>query len=103
MTKWEKNDWFILLTPFAILFAFIVLFFGYTLYSQNHQFVRKFGGEETLELEPGRKLMNATWKGDSLWILTREMKPEDMEETYTYSEYSNFGILEGKVIIKEKK
>ena len=62
-----------------------------------------WGGTETITLEPGKRLMNVTWKdkgGTSLWILTKQdtTKPS----TYTFEEKSSLGVMEGKVIIKEQ-
>ena len=62
---------------------------------------RVYGGTQTIELESGKRLVNVTWKeGSALWILTKEdtTKPT----TYRFEEKSNFGMMEGQVIIKEK-
>jgi len=61
------------------------------------------GGNMTINLKPGEKLVNATWKDTSLWILTRKMRPDDVEETYKFKEDSTFGVLEGTVTIYEYK
>lgn len=62
---------------------------------------RVYGGTQTIELEPGKRLVNVTWKeGSDLWILTKvdTTKPT----TYQFQEKSNMGVWEGKVIIKEQ-
>ena len=62
---------------------------------------RVYGGTQTIELEPGKRLVNVTWKeGSDLWILTKEdtTKPT----TYQFQEKSNMGVWEGSVIIKEQ-
>lgn len=64
---------------------------------------RRMGGNMTIKLQPGEKLVNATWKDTSLWILTRKMRPDDVEETYKFKEDSTFGVLEGTVTIYEYK
>ena len=64
---------------------------------------RKFGGNVEINLKPGEKLSNVTWKKDSLWILTKPMRPTDIAETYSFKEDSTFGLLEGTVTIKEHK
>lgn len=64
---------------------------------------RSFGGTMTLELEPNQKLVNITWKDTELWYLTRPMKDGEEPETLTFQEKSEFGVIEGKVIIKESK
>jgi len=42
-----------------------------------------------------------TWKESEIWILTRDMREDDSVETYDFSEKSSWGILEGRVTIKE--
>lgn len=64
---------------------------------------RKMGGDMTIHLKPGEKLVNVTWKETSLWFLTRPMKAEDNVETYKFKEDSTWGVLEGTVTIVEHK
>lgn len=64
---------------------------------------KNFGGTYELKLEKGRKLINVTWKEDELWYLTRSMTDNDKAENYEFKEDSNFGVMEGKVVIKESK
>lgn len=65
--------------------------------------VREFGGSMTLELEPNQKLQEITWKEDSLWYLTRPMREDEVAETYTFQQSSNFGVFEGTVTVIESK
>lgn len=69
----------------------------------ENEVARNFGGEMTVELPKNKKLIEVTWKDDSLWYLTKDMKETDVCETYEFTEKSNTGMLEGKVIIKETK
>lgn len=69
----------------------------------DNQSVRQFGGTATLDLPQNQKLVNATWKQDNLWVLTKEMSSTDSAETYNFKEDSSFGIMEGTYIIKESK
>lgn len=64
---------------------------------------KSFGGSMTIELQPNQKLENITWKEFSLWYLTRPMTEEDIAETYTFQQSSEWGILEGTVTIIETK
>ena len=65
---------------------------------------RSLGGTVTIKLEPNVKLEEITWKDDSsLWYLTRPMTAEDVPETHTFQESSEFGMVEGKVIIIESR
>lgn len=67
----------------------------------ENQRARSFGGEETIQLEKNRKLVNLTWKQDNLWILTTYAEKTDTAKTYYFQEESSFGMLEGTVKIKE--
>ena len=57
----------------------------------------------TIKLEPNQKLEEITWKDNSLWYLTRPMTNEDIAETHTFQQQSNFGVFEGTVTIIESK
>ena len=72
-------------------------------FSGCNAIARQWGGTTTVDLEPGRKFIDITWKDNSLWVLTKEMNEGDTAETYYFEEDANFGILEGTVIIKEHK
>jgi hypothetical protein len=64
---------------------------------------KHFGGTIKLKLQANRKLVNVTWKDDSLWYLTRAMKEGEVAETYEFKEESSYGAFEGTVIISETK
>lgn len=64
---------------------------------------KSFGGSMTLNLEPNQKLEEITWKDDSLWYLTRPMTDDDIAETHTFQQQSEFGVFEGTVTIVESK
>lgn len=91
---------------FTVVCIFIICivgaFLGFLGFNYN-PIARRLGGNITVELNPNRKLVDANWKGDSLWIITREMKEDEFPETYTYQEDSTYGMLEGKVTIIESK
>jgi hypothetical protein len=65
--------------------------------------VKSFGGEGTLNLPKGQKLVNVTWKETELWYLTRPMDSADVAQTYQFHEESSFGVLEGTYNITETK
>ena len=65
--------------------------------------VKSFGGEGTLNLPKGQKLVNVTWKETELWYLTRQMDSTDVAETYKFQEESSFGLMEGTYNIIESK
>lgn len=70
--------------------------------TQNRR-ARVFGGTTTETLPPNSKLITATWKQDDLWLLVRPMHSNEVAEVYEFKESSSYGILEGKVVIIEKK
>ena len=64
---------------------------------------KSWGGSMTVTLDPGRKLVNATWKESQLWLLTTDRPVEsEKPKTYVLEERSTYGVLQGKVIIEEK-
>lgn len=64
---------------------------------------KSFGGSMTIKLEPNTKLELITWKDDSLWYCTRPMREDEIAETHTYQQQSEFGVFEGTVTIVESK
>lgn len=64
---------------------------------------KNFGGSTTVKLEPNQKLEEITWKDNSLWYLTRPMTEDDVAETHTFQESTDFGVLEGTVTVVETK
>lgn len=64
---------------------------------------KSLGGSMTMKLEPNQKLEMITWKDDSLWYLTRPMTEEDIAETHTFQQSSEWGVFEGTVTIEETK
>lgn len=86
------------------LMVIAVLIFVSTVTScTKNQRVKQFGGKATIELPVGQKLVHCTWKDANLWYLTRPMKEGETAETYTFQEKSNFGMVEGTYLIKERK
>ena len=78
-----------------------VLVFLSVLSCTENQRARTLGGVSTINLPKNRKLITATWKEANFWYLTRPKKAGDESETYEFCESSNFGIIEGKMIIVE--
>lgn len=64
---------------------------------------RSMGGSVTLELEPNQKLEEITWKEDSLWYLTRPMRPDEKAETHTFQQSTDWGVFEGTVTVIESE
>lgn len=56
-----------------------------------------------MNLPPNYKLVLITWKQDSMWVLYRPMREDEVPEEYIYQEDSTFGIMEGTIRIKESR
>tara|TARA_R110000868_G_scaffold393417_2_gene664428 strand:+ start:7607 stop:7870 length:264 start_codon:yes stop_codon:yes gene_type:complete len=65
--------------------------------------VKAWGGEGTIKLPKGRKLVNVTWKETQVWYLTRPMDSSDVAQTYQFHEESSWGVIEGTYNIVETK
>lgn len=91
----KQKDYSIIL---MLLVLAIAIFASSCTANQN---ARNYGGTETINLEAGQRVVNVTWKGESdLWILTKQ--DTTAPSTYTFQEKSNWGLMEGKVVLIEK-
>lgn len=88
----------IIMRKIALLFVVSLTLIACT----DNQRARNFGGTARIELPVDQKLVNATWKQDDLWYLTRTAKKDEVPETLTFKEDSSFGVLNGEVIFVEK-
>ena len=83
----------------AIVAAMIVV----CLCSCENFVTRIFGGSQTIMLDKGQRLVEMTWKSNSLWILTEPMDSDYVPQTKTFYEDSNLGVMEGKITIVEQR
>lgn len=81
----------------------ITLALSTTLFSSCQTVTKNWGDDMTINLEPNQKLEEITWKDDSLWYLTRPMTENDIAETHTFQQQTDFGVFEGTVTIVETK
>jgi hypothetical protein len=92
----------------ALAFSFIFAFLGIVLVCAcitsctDNQRVRRMGGDQTITLDPGRRLENITWKEDHLWILTKQAHQGDTATVHVFQEKSAFGVIEGTITIVEQ-
>lgn len=82
-----------------MIFSSIIFFNGCT----PNGLTKEFGGKMIVELEPGNKLEEITWKDANLWILTRPMKKNEKAETHTFYELSEYHVFEGEITVIEKE
>lgn len=88
----------------AVICISLLLFITASRLNGCHEITKNFGGTMTIELEPGRKLEEITWKDDTnLWILTRPFREGEEPETHTFQADTEWGVFEGTVIIVEKE
>lgn len=83
-----------------ILFS---LFIMICVCSCDQAITRTMGGTTNIELEPGEKLVEVTWKGDNIWYLVEPMEADYTPKTKTFKESSRAGVFEGKVVFIEKR
>lgn len=86
-----------------ILAALLVVGMMTTMLTGCQGATKSLGGSMTIELEPNTKLELITWKDDSLWYLTKPMAEDDIAETHTYQQSSEWGVFEGTITIIETK
>ena len=65
--------------------------------------VKTFGGTGDINLPKGQKLVNATWKGEQIWYLSRPFRKDEEAEVYIFQEESSWGVVEGTYYIHETK
>ena len=59
--------------------VFLVILMGVMVTScTENERVKAWGGEGTIKLPKGRKLVNVTWKETQIWYLTRQMDSNDV-------------------------
>ena len=84
------------------VFGFVMLLAAAIIISLCRQaFTRTMGGTTEIQLEPGEKLLEVTWKGNNIWYLVEPMDSDYIPKKKIFKESSSGGILEGKVIIIE--
>ena len=69
----------------------------------QQQRARKFGGDVNIKLPKGQELMEATWKGDCLFYLTRPMSDGYVPVTKVFQESSSWGVMESTVYFIESR
>lgn len=86
-----------------ILSIALIGFMSMSLLTGCQSVAKSFGGSMTMKLETNQKLEMITWKDDSLWYLTKPMTEDDIAETHTFQQSSEWGVFEGTVTVVETK
>lgn len=64
---------------------------------------RKLGGTMTIDVEPGYKVTNATFKEDEIWYFIEPMDNSYTPKQKKFVEKSMYGALEGEIIFNETR
>ena len=85
--------------------AMILISLGFILFTgcTSNSRARYWGGTMTINLPAGQELMEATWKDNNLFYLTRPMSDDYVPVTKTFQESSHFGVIEGTVLFVESR
>ena len=68
----------------------------------DNMMTKQFGGNMTVNVPSGKKVVNATWKQDgSLWYFSIPRNTNEAPVTSEFIEKSSYGMMEGKVIFIE--
>jgi hypothetical protein len=64
---------------------------------------RRWGGTVEINVLNGYKVTSATWKGEDLFYFIEPMEDGYVAKNKMFIEDSNFGIIESKVVFKERR
>jgi hypothetical protein len=67
----------------------------------SNQRAKYMGGTMIYNLDAGEKFINMSWEGNELWIAHRPRRVGETPEVVTLHEKSQFGVLQGTIIIRE--
>lgn len=76
---------------------FIALFAFMMVSCTENQRAKTFGGTTEYQIPNGETFVNATWKDDDLWIITKDT----VTNLIYMRECSSWGIFNGTVILKK--
>lgn len=81
----------------------VIIAIAFITCSCDKSITKHFGGTTTINLEPGEKLIEATWKDSNVWYLVEPMEDDYVPKTKVFKESSKFGVMQGKIIFIETK
>jgi hypothetical protein len=85
-----------------IFWGIIIVAIAYIIFPENKRTIL-FGGTMEIKVEPGQKVMIATFKGNNLFYMTEPMDSGYIPKTKILHEKSGRGILESKVKFVERR
>ncbi len=99
MNNSKRNNMRHLQNPFKafMVFLFLIITMMFLGSCTDNSRARKWGGTETITLPSKNEvLLNVTWKGDQLWVLSKDTTTGASH----FREHSAWGLIEGEIIIK---
>ena len=88
----------------VVVLGIMLCFINLTSSCTGNTRAKKWGGTEYIQVEKGQKVLNVTWKDNNqLWILTESMDKDYTPKTLKFQEKSNWGIIQGTIILQENK
>jgi len=88
---------------FLMVMAVILMSATVLISCTQNEIARNYGGTQEIRLDPGQRLVEATWKENDLWYLTEPMDSEYVPKTKHFKESSSWQVLEGEVIFIESR
>ncbi len=74
-----------------------------SLMSCEQAITRRYGGNMTVNLNAGERLVEVTWKENSVWYLVEPMDSNYEPKTKVFKENSMLGIAEGSITFIETR
>jgi len=69
----------------------------------DNQRTKAFGGEMTVQIPCDQTVFDVTWKGEDLWYATQPAGQGWQPQKKVFTEYSSYGLVEGRVILQEAR
>lgn len=82
---------------------FLIFLIALCAVSCENYTTRKLGGTMTIDVEPGYKVTNATFKEDEIWYFIEPMDNSYTPKRKKLVEKSKYGALEGAIIFNETR
>lgn len=85
------------------LLPIVLIILIFQIFYTDNKRARMFGGTMEVKVEPGQKIMMATFKGDNLFYMTEPMDSGYIPKVKILKEKSSHGIIETTIKFIETK
>lgn len=79
-----------------LVFILLLITLSVSFSCTSNSRARVWGGEEAINLDKNEVVMTATWKHSDIWLLIKDTVKNELY----LKEYSQWGVLQGKLNIK---